>query len=453
MAHARTRFRTIVRIPEGEGVSLATARLALWARAWMDAEGGELLLLTGEAKGRKTAPLLEELSWLGVSWEGLLSAPELASPSALREARASWLKSRAAHSCACPLPSDRPCPCSRGEAPVEGKALRLRTPASPLVVKDRVLGTVHIPPAQVGGVQLLDPDGSASPLVEEAVVLMKAHPTHLLTDASPRRAAALNSLLKACGAEAPELAHLPPLKVAGGTTPDLGALRQAGFLPGVLREALLGAGLPQGKRPSAPPKRGAFGTRAALSLKKLKGCNRTAIQGTDLAFLSEAVAPPLVAAGLLPADWAEEETMARFVRGLASYLKGRIHLLSEAVEVLAPVFCYDPERIAPCGQAALAEPEAARALCAFAEKVEASNLRQHGAYGRISRVLAGHLGMTLSQFERYLAAGLIGRAKPAELRALLPLLADGCALDLPSGVAGPVERAWDAYYRLALPHS
>lgn len=455
MTQGRVQFRTAVCIPAGEGVSLRTARLALLARAWADAEGGEfILLLTGEWKGRKAAAALEDLGWLGVTWEGVVSATEAVKVTELREAAEAWRGSGVAYPCDCQFPVDRLCRCARLGSAGRGKAkaLKVSVPDEPIVLKDRVLGSVLVAPKRLGGWRLFDHEGTASPLAEEALALRHLRLTHLFSDASPELAATLSHILKASGATVPEFAHIPPLRTAGGGAPDLGALHQAGFLPGVLRMALLSAGLSSAKEGAVVPKRGSFGGRAGVSFQKLRALNRAAIRESDPAMLAESVAPALVAAGLLQADWAEEESVARFVRALAGYLRGRICLLSEAAEALSPIFCYDPERIAPCGQAALAEPEAALALCAFAEKVEASNLRQQGAYSRISRALAARLDMKLARFERYLAAGLLGRAKPAELRALLPLLADGCALELPTGVAGPVERAWDAYYRLALPH-
>jgi len=86
---------------------------------------GELWLrLSGEWKARQAAAALKDLAWLGVTWEGVVSASETPNAEELREAAESWRKAGIAYPCACPFPAD-----GLVAAPDELRGSEARTPS------------------------------------------------------------------------------------------------------------------------------------------------------------------------------------------------------------------------------------------------------------------------------------------------------------------------------------
>ena len=149
--------------------------------------------------------------------------------------------------------------------------------------------------------------------------------------------------------------------------------------------------------------------------------------------------PYLERASRLPDGGWNPEVKA-WALSLAPLLRERMEVLSDAVAATDPLFVFDPASMDDEARAILAEPDASRVIKAFLAKAKQADLALPGAYRALVLGIKDELKVKGKALFHPIRAALTGAASGPELEMLVPLLAAGARLGLPTPILGPVER-------------
>lgn len=471
---------------------LGNVRTALFN--WLFArrnQGVFVLRIEDTDKERSTeaslASVLADLRWLGLDWD---EGPEAGGPygpyrqterfALYRQALDALLLQNKAYPCYCSQeeldalreraeatkrPFIYPGTC-RGLSPEEQRAreaqgirpvVRLSVPMKTVTFQDVVRGTVSIHASAFGDWILTRPDGS--PTYNFAVVVDDAamRITHVVRGEdhlsnTPKQIV----LYEALGLAPPAFAHLSMILGPDGSKlskrhgdVSVDAFRTKGMLPGALANglALLGWSDEEGQEIftleelAARFDLGRVNKAAAVfDVAKLRHINREHIKGLSNGELAGLLKPHLEEAGLLPAGTLSEEA-ATWLTEVAGLVRDRIELLSDSVPATNALWRFEPESMDEGARAVLAEPQAPAVIRAFAEKADRVDLAVPGAYREVVMGLKEALKIKGRHLFHPIRVALTAAASGPELEALVPLLARGSRLNLPSTVKSPGERA------------
>jgi glutamyl-tRNA synthetase len=341
----------------------------------------------------------------------------------------------------------------------EGRSPSYRLKILPRMVafRDLVRGPVSIHTNAFGDWILVRPDGS--PTYNFAVVVDDAlmQVTHVIRGEdhlsnTPKQIV----LYEALGFGLPQFAHLSMIlgpdggklsKRHGDVSVD--AFRARGFLPEAVVNglALLGWSDAEGREVFSPAEMAerfdldrVNKAAAVFDEAKFRHLNREHLKRLDDAAFLAAVRPHLEAAGRLPAGELGEAARA-WVGALLPLLRDRVEVLPDAVDATDILFRFEPEAMDEAARALLAEPDAPKVIRAFAAAAPGRDLSAPGAYRGLVGELKASLGVKGKALFHPIRVALTAAASGPELEALVPLLASGSTLALPTPVVGPAERA------------
>jgi nondiscriminating glutamyl-tRNA synthetase len=342
---------------------------------------------------------------------------------------------------------------AEGRRPV----VRLRVPPHTVVFHDLVRGSVSIHSQTFGDWILTRPDGS--PTYNFAVVIDDALMaiTHVvrgedhLTN-TPKQVV----LYEALGIPVPDFAHLSMiLGPDGGKLSkrhgdvSLDAFRARGFLPDAVINglALLGWSDLDGQEILTREEllqrfdlSRVHKAAAVFDEAKVRHLNREHLKFLSDDALAEAVRPFLVKAGRLSGEEPSPEMRAWEV-ALAPVLRERIEILSDAVAVSDSVFLFDPSSMDDATRRSLKEPDAPGVIAAFVEKAAAADLSLPGVYKEIVMAIKSELKVKGKALFHPIRVALTAADSGPDLERLVPILAAGSRLSLPTPVLSPEERA------------
>ncbi len=335
-------------------------------------------------------------------------------------------------------------------------SLRLKIQPKNVSFRDLVRGPVSIHTNAFGDWILVRPDGS--PTYNFAVVVDDAlmQITHVIRGEDHLSNTPKQILLyEAFGFPVPRFAHLSMIlgpdggklsKRHGDVSVD--AFREKGFLPQALDNglALLGWSDPDGIEVfDLSSLRGRFGldrvnkAAAIFDAAKFRHLNREHIKKLgDEELLSEA-RPCLEKAGRLP-QGEMDPRVKDWALSLSQLLRERMEVFSDAVAATDPIFVFSPGSMDGEARAILKEPDAAKVISAFLKKARETDLAVPGAYRAAVLGIKEELKVKGKALFHPIRVALTCAASGPELEMLVPILASGARLSLPSPVLGPAER-------------
>lgn len=346
----------------------------------------------------------------------------------------------------------------RAELEAEGRrpVVRLRVQPRTVTFRDLVRGPVTIHTRAFGDWILTRPDGS--PTYNFAVVVDDAlmRITHVVRGEdhlsnTPKQIV----LYEALGLSVPQFAHLSMILGPDGSKlskrhgdVSVDAFRSKGMLPEALINglALLGWSDPDGRE--------VFGrddltarfsldrmnkAAAVFDESKLRFLNREHLKARSDAELAEMMRPYLQRAGRLPENPSEEVTA--WLADVATLVRDRIEVLQDSVAATDPLFLFDPATMDAEAGAVLAEPRAAEVVRAFAEGGCEVDLSVPGAYRELALGIKDALQVKGKALFHPIRVAVTAASSGPDLERLVPLLARGGRLDLPTNVLCPCERA------------
>jgi len=470
---------------------LGNVRTALFNWLLARSQGGTFLLRLEDTDAARSTEesvrsVLEDLRWLGLSWD---EGPEVGGPfgpyrqteryALYREVLTRLLAEEKAYPCFCSTeelaqrrqeareaqrtfvypgtcrhlpPEER----QRRVAAGEPFSVRLKVPTKTVTFVDLVRGPVSIHTAQFGDWILARPDGS--PTYNFAVVvddsLMEV--SHVVRGEdhlsnTPKQIV----LYEALGKEPPLFAHLSMiLGPDGGKLSkrhgdvSLDAFRARGFLPEAMVNglALLGWSHPEGREVltreeilSAFSLERVTKTAAVFDEAKLRFLNREHLKALSPETRARAFEPWLRQAGYLP-EPPLDPAVATWLQDLSALLAERVDLLSEAPEAAGILFHFDPASLEEAGREALREPRAREVVEAFLREAEGRDLAAPGAYGEAVRAVKEALKVKGKALFHPIRVALTAAESGPDLERLVPLLERGSRLDLPQKILSPAGR-------------
>ncbi len=322
---------------------------------------------------------------------------------------------------------------------------------------DLVRGPVSIHTQAFGDWILARPDGS--PTYNFAVVVDDAlmEVTHVIRGEdhlsnTPKQIV----LYEALDLPAPQFAHLSMILGPDGSKlskrhgdVSVDALRAAGFLPDAVINglSLLGWSDTAGQEIFAPlelvEKFDLARVNKAAAIfdgVKFRHLNREHIKKLSDSDLAQIFAPYLSAANRIPTGECSSE-IRDWMGALAALIRDRIEVLSDAVSASDPVFLFDSGQMDEESRASLLEPGALAVVRAFAEKSEATDLAQPGAFKAVAGAVKEALGVKGRALFHPIRVGITAAGSGPDLERLVPLLARGSRLGLPTPVIHPADRA------------
>ena len=487
-ARPRVRFAPS---PTGH-LHLGNVRTALFNWLFARRAGGTFVLRLEDTDAQRStsesvASVLQDLRWLGLAWD---EGPEVGGPfgpyrqteryGLYAEYARRLLEEGRAYPCYCtpeelasgreaaraagrPLtypgtcrfltPAQREARAAAGTRP----ALRLKNQPRTVSFRDRVRGPVSIHTNAFGDWILVRPDGS--PTYNFAVVVDDAlmRITHVIRgeDHLPNTPKQI-LLYEALGFSPPQFAHLSMIlgpdggklsKRHGDVSVD--AFRSRGFLAEAVDNglALLGWSDAEGREVfSLDEMAGRFDldrvnkAAAVFDGAKFRHLNREHLKTRSDAEILEACRLYLERAGRLPrGPW--PEPVRAWGLALVPLLRDRVEVLEDAAAATDPLFLFAPEAMDEAARAVLAESGAAEVVRAFARGAAAMDLAAPGAYRELVGALKSELKVKGKALFHPIRVALTAAASGPELETLVPLLAAGSRLALPTPVVGPAERA------------
>ncbi len=474
---------------------VGNARTALYNWLFAQHNGGAAVLRIEDtdverSEARYEAFLIEDLHWLGLTWE---EGPAVGGPHGpyrqserlpiYAEHTERLLATGKAYRCFCTpeqLEAERAAAAAAHEAQVysgrcrgltaeesagraasgEPFAVRLRIPEHPIRFHDIVRGDVEFPHESVSDPVLVRSNGM--PVYNYVVAVDDAlmEITHVIRgddhiSNTPKQVA----IYEAFGWKAPQFAHLSTIlgsdrerlsKRHGATS--IASFREMGYLPEALMNylALLGWGAEGGTRETFTPLElvaefkleRVTASPAVFDFGKLDWLNRHYLKQRPLGEVAELAWPYFERAGYLPprenvaaamADW--------FERMLAVFLPG-VDRLDQLPAKAAFVFALDPgqAKADPENAAILASEAGQRVVAAFRERVVAEpeplTAERFKALMNEVKTATGAKGKELFHPVRIV---LTGSHSGPEFDKLIPLLEQGAALNI--GVKSVRERA------------
>ncbi|MCI4398570.1 MAG: glutamate--tRNA ligase [Acidobacteria bacterium] len=335
-------------------------------------------------------------------------------------------------------------------------ALRLKVQPKTVAFRDIVRGPVSIHTNAFGDWILVRPDGS--PTYNFAVVvddsLMKI--SHVIRGEDHLSNTPKQILLyEAFGFPLPQFAHLSMILGPDGSKlskrhgdVSVDAFREKGFLPQALDNglALLGWSDPDGIEVfDLSALMGRFGldrvnkAAAVFDAAKFRHLNREHLKKMSEEELLAVTRPYLERASRLPEGELNPEVKA-WALSLAPLLRERMEVLSDAVSATDPLFVFDPASMDDEARAILAEPDASRVIKAFLAKAKQADLARPGAYRALVLEIKDELKVKGKALFHPIRVALTCAASGPELEMLVPMLAAGARLSLPTPILGPVER-------------
>lgn len=471
---------------------LGNVRTALFNWLFARREGGTLILRLEDTDAARSTQesvdsVLEDLRWMGLNWD---EGPEVGGahgPYRQTERYGIYeahlrrlLEDDKAYPCYCTQeeldagreeakaagrPYIYPGTCrrltrdQRTERETQGRRPTVRLKIVPHTVSftDVVRGPVSIHTHAFGDWILTRPDGS--PTYNFAVVVDDAlmAVTHVVRGEdhlsnTPKQIV----LYEALGLPVPQFAHLSMIlgpdggklsKRHGAVSVD--ALRGAGFLPEAVVNglALLGWSDAEGREVFTPAElcerfdlARVNKAAAVFDEAKLRHLNREHLKRFTDAELADAVRPFLVGAGRLPEGDLPPQT-AEWTHALAQVLRDRIEVLSDAVPASDAVYLFDAAAMDEAARACLNEPDAPRVIAAFAERAQTADLGAPGAYREVVMAIKEALKVKGKALFHPIRVALTAAESGPDLEHLVPLLARGSELALPTPVLSPAERA------------
>lgn len=471
---------------------LGNVRTALFNWLYARNAGGTFILRLEDTDAERSTEesvrsVLEDLRWLGLAWD---EGPEVGGPfgpyrqteryETYREFLDRLLAENKAYPCYCTseeldagrrdaIASQRTfiypgtcrflTPAERAAREAAGcrPSYRLKLQPHTVSFRDLVRGPVSIHTSQFGDWILVRPDGS--PTYNFAVVVDDAlmQITHVIRGEdhlsnTPKQIA----LYEALGLPLPEFAHLSMIlgpdggklsKRHGDVSVD--AFRAKGFLPAALVNglALLGWSDATGEEvldPDDLPRRFSLDrvnkSAAVFDEAKFRHLNREHLKKMDDARLLELLRPILEPAGRWPREAGNKDAIAWFA-ALLPLLRNRLEVLPDALSITAPLFRFAPDAIDEEALAILREPDAPGVIRAFAAKAREVDLGIPGSYRELAGVLKSETGVKGKALFHPLRLAITAAAQGPDLEALVPLLAIGAKLDLPSPILSPADRA------------
>ena len=470
---------------------LGNVRTPLFNWLYARGRGGTFVLrLEDTDAGRSTdesvASVLEDLRWLGLTWD---EGPEVGGARGpYRQTERYDLYRRTLDALAAEGKA-YPCFCSQEEldagreaARAAGRAytypgtcrrlsegdrerlrgegrtpvFRLAVPPQPVAFTDLVRGPVVIHGGQFGDWVLTRPDGS--PTYNFAVVVDDAAMgiTHVIRGEdhlsnTPKQIV----LYEALGLTPPSFAHLSMILGTDGSKlskrhgdVSLDAFRTRGFLPEAMVNglALLGWSHPEereildaGELVRTFDLDRVNRSAAVFDEAKLRHINREHLKALDAGAVAAGIAPFLTSAGLLPGEPLEDAIQA-WLASLAGLIRERMDVFSDAPLASLPVFDFGPEALQGEVLDSLREPAARSVVEAFLRRVESADMAAPGAFKEAVSAVRDELKVKGKALFHPIRLALTAEESGPALDALVPILEEGSRLALPRPVVSPAAR-------------
>jgi len=471
---------------------LGNVRTALFNWLFARSRGGTFLLRLEDTDAERStdasaASVLEDLRWLGLSWD---EGPEVGGAFGPYRQTERYELYRAHLDRLVAESKAYPCYCTpeeleagREEAKAAGRTYtypgtcrfltpdrkkekeaqgrqpvyRLKTLPHPVAFRDLVRGPVSIHTNAFGDWILTRPDGS--PTYNFAVVVDDALMgiTHVIRGEdhlsnTPKQIV----LYEALGVAPPQFAHLSMILGPDGSKlskrhgdVSVDAFRAKGFLPSALVNglALLGWGDADDREVFSPDELvRSFSldrvnkAAAVFDEAKFRHLNREHLKRMDDATFLAALRPSLEAAGRWPRESVSPDASA-WASTLLPLFRERVEILPDALSATDPLFVFEPDSMDEAARGFLADPDAPRVIRAFAQRAQEMDLAVPGAYRTLVGDLKRELGVKGKALFHPIRVALTAASAGPELESLVPLMALGARLDLPSPVLGPSGRA------------